>query len=98
MFLKPRIPHELGALLVLLAGALPPQAARAQALSASADAAPQRALVNRYCATCHNERLKTAGLLLDKANVETPALDGTLWETVLRKLRGNSMPPANAPR
>ena len=62
------------------------------------DAAAQRALVSRYCATCHNEKLKTAGLLLDKANVENPSADGAIWETVLRKLRGNAMPPANAPK
>ena len=27
------------------------------------------ALLNRYCVTCHNERLKTGGLALDKLDV-----------------------------
>ena len=31
---------------------------------------PARELVSKYCITCHNERLKTAGLLLDKADSE----------------------------
>ena len=29
-------------------------------------ASPQRALLDQYCVTCHNERQKTAGLALDK--------------------------------
>ena len=32
-------------------------------------AAAQRALLNRYCVTCHNQRLKTAGLTLDTIDV-----------------------------
>ncbi len=37
--------------------------------TAPSEAALQvRAVVDRYCVTCHNERLKTAGLLLDHAN------------------------------
>jgi len=45
------------------------QAAR-QEPSNPSPASQQRALLNRYCVTCHNERLKTAGLLLDKMDVE----------------------------
>ena len=26
---------------------------------------PQRALINQYCVSCHNQKLKTAGLMLD---------------------------------
>ena len=33
-------------------------------------ASPARELVAKYCVTCHNERLKTASLLLDKARDE----------------------------
>ena len=36
----------------------------------TAPATPARALVTKYCVTCHNERLKTASLLLDKADAE----------------------------
>ena len=36
-----------------------------QAAPAESSASPHRALLDRYCVTCHNERLKTAGLTLD---------------------------------
>src|ERR1700737_4765181 len=29
-----------------------------------------RAVLDKYCVTCHNERLKTAGLMLDRMDVE----------------------------
>jgi mono/diheme cytochrome c family protein len=58
----------------------------------------QRAVINRYCVTCHNERLKTAGLALDKLNLENVPADAAVWEKVIRKLRTNAMPPAGRPR
>ncbi|HWP85590.1 MAG TPA: cytochrome c, partial [Terriglobia bacterium] len=57
----------------------------------------QRAVVNRYCATCHNAKLKTADLLLDQADVDQPALNPEVWEKVVRKLRTRAMPPGGAP-
>ena len=60
--------------------------------------AEHRAMIQRYCFTCHNERLKTANLLLDTMNVEDPAEDAATWEKVVRKLRGRQMPPAGMPR
>jgi mono/diheme cytochrome c family protein len=75
------------------------QGAAAQgAASAAPSASPQRALLNRYCVTCHNERLKTADLMLDRADVENVSAAAPLWEKVVRKLRTASMPPAGAPR
>ena len=61
-------------------------------------ASQQRALLNRYCVTCHNERLKTAGLLLDKMDVEQVSTGAEAWEKVVRKLRTEAMPPAGVPR
>ena len=66
--------------------------------SSSGPTSPPRTVLNRYCTTCHNERLKTANLLLDKAAVEDPGREGELWENVIRKLRTGAMPPAGAPR
>jgi len=57
-----------------------------------------RAVLNQYCTTCHNETLKTAGLMLDKADVNNPAEDAALWEKVVRKLRMRAMPPPSMPR
>ncbi len=73
-------------------------AAAQQAASASPAASPYRAVLNRYCVTCHNERLKTADLLLDQADVEHPGAAPELWEKVARKLRARAMPPQGAPR
>src|SRR6266446_10870426 len=47
-----------------------PQATPQAAAKAPApDAAAQRALVDQYCVTCHNARLKTANLLLDQLDL-----------------------------
>lgn len=56
-----------------------------------------RALVNKYCVSCHNEALKTANLLLDKANIENVSLDPALWERVNLKLTLRAMPPVGMP-
>jgi len=45
------------------------RAAGSNAAESSAAAEDQRALLNQYCVTCHNERLLTAGLALDSADV-----------------------------
>ena len=31
---------------------------------------PARELVNKYCVSCHNQKLKTANLVLDRADAE----------------------------
>src|SRR5262249_32946558 len=54
------------------------------------------AVISRYCATCHNGRLKTAGLVLDTLNLDTLPADAEIWEKVLRKLRMGAMPPVGA--
>src|SRR5512135_1506299 len=64
----------------------------------AASAAEVRVALNRFCVTCHNERLKTAGLLLDKSDVDHVSTDAAIWEKVVRKLRTQAMPPAGAPR
>src|SRR5260370_26065701 len=57
-----------------------------------------RAVLNRYCVTCHNEKLKTAGLLLDKMDVAKIPESAEVWEKVIRKLRTSARPPAGMPR
>ncbi|MBV8902689.1 MAG: DUF1587 domain-containing protein, partial [Acidobacteriia bacterium] len=59
---------------------------------------PPRALLDRYCVTCHNQKLKTAGLMLDTANPARAAERPELWEKVIRKLRSGMMPPLGMPR
>jgi len=61
-------------------------------------ASPQRALLDRYCVGCHNERLKTAGLTLDALDVGRIGDGAEAWEKVVRKVRMGMMPPAGRPR
>src|SRR5262245_3962497 len=58
----------------------------------------QRALLNRYCVTCHNQKLKTANLTLDAVDVDRVAEGAEVWEKVVAKLRAGAMPPASSPR
>jgi mono/diheme cytochrome c family protein len=60
--------------------------------------AETQATVAKYCATCHSERLKTAGLVLDPTSVAHPGDQSETWEKVLRQLRAGTMPPPGAPR
>jgi mono/diheme cytochrome c family protein len=66
--------------------------------NASAGAAKQRALLDRYCVTCHNDRLKTANLTLQGTDLAKVADHAELWEKVIRKLRAGVMPPPDVPR
>src|SRR3954468_17928613 len=65
--------------------------------SAQSAQADYGAVVMKYCVSCHNDRLKTAGLALDKANVADPSATADVWEKAIRKMRVGMMPPQNAP-
>ena len=73
------------------------QAAPAPAALATS-AASERALLDKYCVTCHNQRLQTAGLSLDKLDVASMHDQAEIWEKVVRKLRAGMMPPSGMPR
>ena len=87
--------------------------AEAAATSAPADAAAHRALLDRYCVTCHNEsvvngegrpasplvgQLRAVALTLDTLDLADVAGHAADWERVVRKVRGGVMPPAGRPR
>ena len=80
--------------------ATPPQAAPARASSSQPSSSPaaQTAVVNQYCVTCHNQRLKTGGLALDAPDLTDVAAHADVWEKVIRKVRAGMMPPAGMPR
>ena len=59
--------------------------------TAASDA--HRAVLDRYCVACHNERTLTAGLALDSADLADVGAHAELWEGVVRKLRAGLMPP-----
>ena len=59
---------------------------------------PNQALVNKYCVTCHNQKLKTANLTFDLMDLSHPEKDALTWERAIRKLRGGMMPPPGLPK
>jgi hypothetical protein len=60
--------------------------------------APDRAPLDRYCVTCHNNKLRTSGLSLEQLNLGDVASNPAAWEKVLGKLRTGTMPPPGRPR
>jgi len=58
----------------------------------------QNAVITQYCAPCHNEKLSSGGLALNKLDPTHPAPAADKWEKVVRKLRAGMMPPAGMPR
>src|SRR5437762_11170752 len=61
-------------------------------------AAAQRALLDQYCVTCHNDKTKRANLTLEKLDLTTAGDQPELWEKVIRKLRAGVMPPPGVRR
>src|SRR5262245_2085057 len=57
-----------------------------------------RAQLDKYCVTCHNQRVRTAGLSLDTLALDSVPAHAETWEKVIRKLRSRLMPPAGSPR
>ena len=58
----------------------------------------ERALLDRYCVVCHNDKAKTANLSLEKLDLTTAGDNPELWEKVVRKLRAGVMPPPGVRR
>ncbi|PYR64007.1 MAG: hypothetical protein DMF91_01685 [Acidobacteria bacterium] len=57
-----------------------------------------RDVINRYCVSCHNDRLKRGGLALDAVAAHEVGQHQDVWEKVLRKIRARQMPPVGLPR
>ncbi len=69
-----------------------------QAQQTPAAPSPSAAVLTQYCVTCHNGRLKTAGLALDALSVDHVAADAATWEKAVVKIRAGMMPPSGARR
>jgi hypothetical protein len=80
---------------LVLAGVLTLAGVSAATAQTPAPATTYRAVLDRYCVTCHNPRLLTANLNLDNAgaNLEAIASHAAVLEKVLQKLKAASMPP-----
>jgi hypothetical protein len=68
------------------------------AIGAASTGPSQREILDKYCVTCHNQRLKTGGLTLDTLDLGNVPAQAEVWEKVIRKLRSGTMPPAGMPR
>ena len=80
---------------------VPATARQAPVSTQPASASSQQELLDRYCLTCHNERLLAQGTVpVSFAGLNTRAVgtDAAVWERVVRKLRLGGMPPAGRPR
>ena len=89
------------ALALLLGGgvvALSRLGAQAPASNVVAAAPTPRVFLDTYCVTCHNQKLKTAGLMLDTVDLTKPGVQAETLEKVVAKLRAGSMPPPGMPR
>ena len=57
-----------------------------------------RALLDQYCVTCHNDRMKTANLSLQGMDLAAVGDRAEVWEKVVRKMRAGVMPPPDVRR
>ena len=73
----------------------------AQQVTPQSASGPHKALLDRYCLTCHTQRLKERGtvpIALDTLDVTKVGANAAEWEKVVLKIRAGLMPPAGAPR
>src|SRR5687768_483347 len=60
--------------------------------------ASHQALVNKYCATCHNDKMLAGGFAWSRIDLADPARNAEAAEKVIRRLRAGLMPPPGVPR
>src|SRR5579884_1538015 len=75
---------------------LPVAAAKQTAPPMTADA--QSALIAKYCATCHNDKVKAGNMSLAQFDVSHPETTPELVEKIIRKTRVGLMPKPGSPR
>jgi len=86
------------AALIVLAGSVGIQAQKPASPQRGAAAVEGGAFLKQYCVTCHNLKLKTAGLTLDTIDLRDVSRNGELLEKIVLKVGSGSMPPASAQR
>ena len=82
----------------LAAGAVGPAAAAPQSAASGETPSDDQVVIQRYCVTCHNDRLETGGLSLQGVDIADVAAHREVWEKVVRKMRAGAMPPRPRPR
>ena len=82
----------------LAAGSVGPAAAAPQSAAPGEAVSADQVVIQRYCVTCHNDRLETGGLSLQGVDIADVAAHREVWEKVVRKMRAGAMPPRPRPR
>lgn len=72
--------------------------ARRQATNIAPTPAAERALLDQYCVTCHNDKTKIDNFSLQREDINAVGDHPEVWERVVRKLRAGMMPPPGMPR
>jgi mono/diheme cytochrome c family protein len=85
-------------LIAAVALVVAPPSGIAQTPKPAATAATERAVIDQYCVSCHNNKLKTGNLALDQLDLTHLGDHAEIGEKVIRKLRAGMMPPAGMPR
>ena len=88
-------------LVLVSAGSAQQRGGTAPAVGAAAPATPaatatnasRKALLDQYCANCHNDDDKVAGISFEKIDLAHVAKDADVWEKAIKKLKGGLMPP-----
>jgi mono/diheme cytochrome c family protein len=88
----------VGCAMLIPAGFVSGQTAARTPQAAKPDAAKERAVVDQYCVSCHNAKVKTANLMLDQLDLTHLGDHAEIGEKVIRKLRAGMMPPSGMPR
>src|SRR5262245_27314217 len=100
MLKAPRVPFSGSVVTLLLASGflLTLEAQQPRDNPQPAPVAAHDTFISRYCASCHNDRLKRGGLTLDAVAAQGIGQHPEVWEKVVRKIRARQMPPVGLPR
>ena len=63
----------------------------------TAGTSPQ-AMLTTYCYSCHSDRVRMGGLVLQGLDIHSAGANAEIWEKAVRKLRGRLMPPPGSPQ
>ena len=81
---------------LLMSGQAATPEAQSSPAAVPSHAVEQRALLDQYCVTCHNDRAKTGGVSFEGLTADSIAQQGEVFEKAVRKVRGRVMPPPGA--
>jgi len=86
------------ALSAVMVAQTPAAASKPAPVAQSSTASAHKAVLDKYCVGCHNNKLRASNFSLQNADVSTVGDHPEIWERVIRKLRAGMMPPAGMNR